>query len=66
MIAAPASCYSEVIQEAGILTTRIRGTKSYTQPRKDDLDRRFPGTDANGRGRDYAITGLRSTRRLSR
>jgi DNA-binding transcriptional ArsR family regulator len=37
------SHHLRILREAGVLTKRIRGTKGYTQLRKDDLDRRFPG-----------------------
>ena len=37
------SHHLRILREAGILTKRIAGAKGYTQLRKDDLDRRFPG-----------------------
>jgi DNA-binding transcriptional ArsR family regulator len=37
------SHHLRILREAGVLTKRIRGTKGYTQLRKADLDRRFPG-----------------------
>jgi DNA-binding transcriptional ArsR family regulator len=37
------SHHLRILREAGIVTTRIQGTKSYMCLRKDDLDARFPG-----------------------
>ena len=37
------SHHLRILREAGIITTRIQGTKSYMCLRKDDLDSRFPG-----------------------
>ena len=37
------SHHLRILREAGVLTKRIQGTRGYTQLRKDDLDRRFPG-----------------------
>ena len=31
------------MREAGLVTKRIQGAKGYTQLRKQDVDRRFPG-----------------------
>jgi hypothetical protein len=30
-------------REAGLVTKRTQGAKGYTQLRKEDVDRRFPG-----------------------
>ena len=37
------SHHLRILREAGVVTKRIQGTKGYTQLRKGDLDRRFPG-----------------------
>jgi DNA-binding transcriptional ArsR family regulator len=37
------SHHLRILREAGIVTKRIQGTKSYMCLRKDDLDARFPG-----------------------
>ena len=37
------SHHLRILREAGIVTKRIEGTKSYMCLRKDDLDTRFPG-----------------------
>jgi DNA-binding transcriptional ArsR family regulator len=37
------SHHLRILREAGIVTKRIQGTKSYMCLRKDDLDSRFPG-----------------------
>ena len=37
------SHHLRILREAGVLTKRIQGARGYTQLRKDDLDRRFPG-----------------------
>ena len=37
------SHHLRILREAGIITKRIEGTKSYMCLRKDDLDSRFPG-----------------------
>ncbi len=37
------SHHLRILREAGIVTKRIQGTKSYMCLRKDDLDTRFPG-----------------------
>jgi DNA-binding transcriptional ArsR family regulator len=37
------SHHLRILCEAGIVTKRIQGTKSYMCLRKDDLDSRFPG-----------------------
>jgi DNA-binding transcriptional ArsR family regulator len=37
------SHHLRILREAGIITKRIQGTKSYLCLRKDDLDTRFPG-----------------------
>jgi hypothetical protein len=31
------------MREAGLVTKRIQGARGYTQLRKEDVDRRFPG-----------------------
>ena len=37
------SHHLRILREAGVITTRTEGTKSYMCLRKDDLDARFPG-----------------------
>ena len=37
------SHHLRILREAGIVTKRQQGTKSYVCVRKDDLDSRFPG-----------------------
>lgn len=37
------SHHLRILREAGVVTRRTAGTKSYMCLRKDDLDRRFPG-----------------------
>jgi DNA-binding transcriptional ArsR family regulator len=37
------SHHLRILREAGIVTKRTEGTKSFMCVRKDDLDRRFPG-----------------------
>jgi DNA-binding transcriptional ArsR family regulator len=51
------SHHLRILREAGILTKRIQGTKGYTQLRKDDLDRRFPGLMDSIIAADASLTG---------
>ena len=37
------SHHLRILREAGVVTKRQQGTKSYVCVRKDDLDSRFPG-----------------------
>ncbi len=37
------SHHLRIMREAGLVTKRIQGAKGYTQLRKEDVDRRFPG-----------------------
>ena len=37
------SHHLRILREAGLVTKRIQGAKGYTQLRKQDVDRRFPG-----------------------
>jgi len=37
------SHHLRILREAGVVTRRQQGTKSYVGVRKDDLDSRFPG-----------------------
>jgi DNA-binding transcriptional ArsR family regulator len=37
------SHHLRILRVAGVLTKRIQGARGYTQLRKADLDRRFPG-----------------------
>jgi DNA-binding transcriptional ArsR family regulator len=37
------SHHLRILREAGVVTKRHEGTRSYMCVRKDDLDRRFPG-----------------------
>jgi DNA-binding transcriptional ArsR family regulator len=37
------SHHTRILREAGIITKRIEGTRTYMGLRKDDLDTRFPG-----------------------
>ena len=37
------SHHLRILREAGVITTRTEGAKSYMCLRKDDLDARFPG-----------------------
>jgi DNA-binding transcriptional ArsR family regulator len=37
------SHHTRILREAGIVTKRNEGAKSYVSLRKDDLDTRFPG-----------------------
>ena len=37
------SHHLRILREAGVVTRRTAGTKSYMSLRKDDLDGRFPG-----------------------
>jgi DNA-binding transcriptional ArsR family regulator len=37
------SHHLRILREAGIVTKRVEGTRSYMCLRKDDLDTRFPG-----------------------
>jgi DNA-binding transcriptional ArsR family regulator len=37
------SHHLRILREAGVVTRRQQGTKSYVCVRKDDLDSRFPG-----------------------
>jgi DNA-binding transcriptional ArsR family regulator len=37
------SHHLRILREAGVVTKRIEGTKSYMRVRKADLDARFPG-----------------------
>ena len=37
------SHHLRILREAGLVTKRIEGTKTYMCLRKDDLDTRFPG-----------------------
>ena len=37
------SHHLRIMREAGLVTKRIQGARGYTQLRKEDVDRRFPG-----------------------
>ena len=37
------SHHLRIVREAGLVTKRIQGARGYTQLRKEDVDRRFPG-----------------------
>jgi DNA-binding transcriptional ArsR family regulator len=37
------SHHLRIMREAGLVTKRIQGARGYTQLRKEDIDRRFPG-----------------------
>lgn len=37
------SHHLRILREAGIVTKRVQGTRSYMSLRRDDLDQRFPG-----------------------
>ena len=37
------SHHLRIMREAGLVAKRIQGAKGYTQLRKEDVDRRFPG-----------------------
>jgi DNA-binding transcriptional ArsR family regulator len=53
------SHHLRILREAGILTKRVQGTKGYTQLRREDLDRRFPGLMDAIIGADARVTGPR-------